>query len=131
MFNPLLERGPHFARECTHPLRGCGMSLLLDLVGPRCLNAHSELCHYTIIALKGPGRVTPHPILGWDCGRAGMPTARTQYRYHLSSMVLLAVYVPRLCVVQQHTSAKHHPEQKWVYHLHFCEGSHTVELSLS
>ena len=36
-----------------------------------------EHCHYTIIAPEGPGRVTPHPILGWDCGRAGMPTARS------------------------------------------------------
>ena len=29
--SPSLERGPRFARECTHPLQGCGMSLLLDL----------------------------------------------------------------------------------------------------
>ena len=36
-----------------------------------------EHCHYTIIAPEGPSRVTPHPILGWDCGRAGMPTARS------------------------------------------------------
>ena len=36
-----------------------------------------EHCHYTIIAPEGPGRVTPHPILGWDCRRAGMPTARS------------------------------------------------------
>ena len=39
-----------------------------------------EHCHYTIIAPEGPGRVTPHPILGWDCGRAGMPTARSTAR---------------------------------------------------
>ena len=78
-----------------------------------------------------PGHAPPR-IVGWDCGRAGMPTARTQYRYRLSSMVLLAVRVPRLCVVQQHTPAsKHLPKQKWVYHLHFREGSHTVEPSVS
>ena len=48
--------------------------------------------------------------LGRAAGRSGWdpPTDRPTAR----SMVLLAVCVPRLCVVQQHTPAKHLPEQK-------------------
>ena len=51
---------------------------VLDLVDPRCLNALSSTVTIRFDRARGtPGRVTPHPILGWDCGRAGMPTARS------------------------------------------------------
>ena len=42
-----------------------------------------EHCHYTIIAPEGPGRVTPHPILGYVGLRTGCGwyAHRTQYRW--------------------------------------------------
>ena len=61
--------------------------------------------------------------------RTGWYAHRTQYRYRLSYLVLLAVRVPHLCVVQQHTPAKHLPKQKWVYHLR--EGGHKGATLLS
>ena len=47
---------------------------------PSALTPRERRARISDFAPEGPGRVTPHPILGWDCGRAGMPTARSTAR---------------------------------------------------
>ena len=65
---------------------------------------HSRaLSLYDYRARGGPGR-TPHPPHIRVGLRTGWYAHRTQYRYRLSYLVLLAVRVPHLCVVQQNTA---------------------------
>ena len=60
---------------------------MLIIQGPLCVRALGEPVP------EGPGRVTPHPILGWDCGRARGTRAaagyahRTQYGTPVPSIV--------------------------------------------